>query len=323
MILEASLAERWQAQLGPLRPLHFTDVDATLDLPGHVRAGSGLRRWGERVVIVQDDVNALAILDEQTGTVAPLLLPEGPNGGRRFSERRGNKADKMDLEACVVLPDGRLLAIGSGSTPAREHFVVVDADHRVTLFEGGPLFEHLRATPPFSGAELNVEGAAIVGARIYLFQRGNGAPVEGRAPTNAIGELDLGTLLRWLDGEGATPQLLSVRNVDLGVVDGVPFGFTDAAPLPDGRIVFLAGAEDSPDTYHDGEILGARVGLIDGEHVRVSDIRDAAGAVALLKLEGIDLVEHTPTGGFELLVVTDMDCPDTPASIATLRWEPR
>jgi hypothetical protein len=133
-----TIGDDWVARLGPPRSLRFAGADEARDLPGHVRAGSGLRRWGERLVVVQDDVNALALLDERAGTVTPLVLPAGAGGRRHFSERRGNKAAKMDLEACVVLPDGRLLAIGSGSTPAREHLVVVDADHHVRVVDAAP-----------------------------------------------------------------------------------------------------------------------------------------------------------------------------------------
>jgi hypothetical protein len=317
-----TIGDDWIARLGPPRSLRFAGADEARDLPGHVRAGSGLRRWGERLVVVQDDVNALALLDERADTVTPLVLPAGAGGRRHFSEHRGNKAAKMDLEACVVLPDGRLLAIGSGSTPAREHLVVVDADHHVRVVDAAPLFEHLRARRDFAGSELNLEGAVVVGDRLRLFQRGNGAVVDGHAAANAVGDLEIAAVLRWLDDGDPSPTLLSVQRVDLGDVRGVPFGFTDATALPDGRIVFLAGAEDSPDTYRDGEVLGARVGLLEGERVVLAEVVDAAGGKTSLKLEGVDFVGFAPARGIELVVVADMDDPEVPAVIASLRWGP-
>lgn len=322
MTSTVTIGDDWVARLGPPRPLRFAAADPARDLPAHVRAGSGLRRWGERLVVVQDDVNALALLDERAGTVAPLVLPAGADGRRQFSERRGNKAAKMDLEGCVVLPDGRLLAIGSGSTPAREHAVIVDASHDVRVVDAAPLFEHLRTRRDFAGSQLNLEGAVVVSGRLRLFQRGNGAVVDGEAATNAIGDLDLDALLRWLDHGEPSPRLLSVMRVDLGDVRGVPYGFTDATALPDGRVVFLAGAEDSPDTYRDGDVLGARVGLLDGDRVVLAEILDAAGRPTSLKLEGVELVGVTTPAGIELVVVADMDDPDVPAVIASLRWGP-
>lgn len=317
-----TIGDDWIARLGPPRPLHFAEADEARDLPAHVRAGSGLRRWGERVVVVQDDVNAMALLDERAGTVAPLVLPAGAGGRRQFSERSGNKAAKMDLEACVVLPDGRLLAIGSGSTSAREHVVVGGADHDVRVVDAAPLFEHLRSRRDFAGSELNLEGAVVVGGLLRLFQRGNGAVVDGRAPSNAVGDLELAAFLAWLDDSAALPQLGSVTRVDLGHVRGVPFGFTDASALPDGRVVFLAGAEDSPDTYRDGDVLGARIGLLDGDRVTLCEVLDEAGRPTSLKLEGVDFVGFSSSGGVELAVVADMDDPDVPAVIASLHWGP-
>src|SRR5688572_10489391 len=164
------------ATLTEVRPLVFPAAAAERDLPGHVRAGSALRRWHNRLVVVQDDVHALALLDETTGVVSALALPRGADGRRTFGTALGNKTLKMDLEACVVLPDGRLVALGSGSTPRREHVVVVTGNDDVRILEGPDFYAHLRSRPDFAGSELNIEGAAITEGVLKLLQRGNGAP---------------------------------------------------------------------------------------------------------------------------------------------------
>src|SRR5688500_3396609 len=179
------------ATLTDVRPLVFEGADVHRDLPGHVRAGSALRRWHGRLVVVQDDVHALALLDESSGVVSALALPPGTDGRRTFGNALGNKALKMDLEACVVLPDGRLVALGSGSTPLREHLVVVTGDAEVRLVDGHALYAHLRSRPDFAGSELNIEGAALTQGALKLLQRGNGAPKDGLTPLNAIGDLSL------------------------------------------------------------------------------------------------------------------------------------
>lgn len=313
----------WVARLGVPRALRFAGADDARDLPGHVRAGSGLRRWGERLVVIQDDVNALALLDERSGSVEPLTLPAGSGGLRHFSAARGNKAQKMDLEACVVLPDGRLLAMGSGSTTFREHLIVVDLGHQVRVVDGRVWYANLRSRGDFAGSELNIEGAVIAGDKLRLFQRGNGASGGGQDACNAVGDVELGAFVRWLDGGDVAPQLCAVTRFDLGHITGVPFGFTDATVLPDGRIVFLAGAEDSPDTYRDGVVLGTRVGLLNGAEFVLADVLEEGGAPTRLKLEGIDFVCMNAAGGIELVAVADMDDPDVPAVIATLVWGPK
>jgi hypothetical protein len=321
--LAACSASPSSARIGTPTPLYFAGADEVLDLPGHVRAGSGVRRWAGKLVVVQDDVNALALVDELTGSVTPLLLPPTSEGLRRFCEQRGNKAAKLDLEACLVLPDGRLVAFGSDSTAARERVVVVDPEHRVRVVDGAAFYAGLRAEPAFAGSELNIEGAIVVGSRIRLFQRGNGAAAGGVAPVHAVGDLELEDVVDWIDRAAHAPRLCAVLGVDLGELGGVPLGFTDAATLPDGRAVFLAAAEDSPDTYRDGQVLGARIGLLDGDHCLLAEILDEDGRSTELKLEGIDLIGTTASGALEFVVVADMDDPELPAVVARLVWDPR
>jgi gamma-glutamylaminecyclotransferase len=317
-LLRARHDSQLTATLRDARPLAFERADVERDLPRHVRAGSAVRRWGQRLVVVQDDVHALALLDENSGAIAPLVLPPGADGRRTFGEALGNKALKLDLEACVVLADGRLVALGSGSTPSRQHLVVVSDDYAVRVVDGSELYAQLRSRIDFAGSELNLEGAVVSSSALCLFQRGNGAPRDGIEPVNAIGDLDCDAFVHWLDG-GAVPVLARVRQVDLGTVAGVRFGFTDAAALPDGRIAFVAAAENSPDTFRDGEVAGCRFGIIDGHDIYVTDIRDEGGAPIQLKLEGIDWRGEHADGGWEFAVVADMDTPDTPALLATLR----
>jgi hypothetical protein len=311
--LIATVSSRLRAHLGAPRPLHYAAHAPQHDLPSHVRAGSAVRRWNGRLVVVQDDVHALAAIEEESGLAHPILLPRGADGRRSFGEAIGNKSLKMDLEAAVVLSDGRLVVFGSGSTDRRQRLVVLDADGSVSLVDASPLYGHLRTRVDFSGAELNVEGAVVAGRHLWLFQRGNGVSAGA---VNAVGELSLEAFIAWLGG-GPLPTLERVRQVDLGSIAGVRFGFTDAVALPDGRVAFLAGAENSADTYRDGEVLGCRFGLIDGDVVQVCEVVDSDGRPTLLKLEGLD--RCAAHDGFDrFVVIADQDDPDTPALLATL-----
>jgi hypothetical protein len=105
----ATLDPRLHAILKDVVPLAYADgASLAEDRPGHIRAASALRRRGARLVIVQDDVNLIGLWGDEQG-VAPILLPLGPGGLRQFDDGRGNKHSKMDLEACVTLPGGRVL----------------------------------------------------------------------------------------------------------------------------------------------------------------------------------------------------------------------
>jgi hypothetical protein len=313
--LRATVDLALEARITELVPLAYArGASVRDDVPAHVRAASAVRRMRSRLVIVQDDVNVLVLHDPVAGTES-VLLPAGPGGLRTFDDARGNKRDKMDLEACASLPDGRLVAFGSGSTAGRERLVVLDDRHGVRIVDGAELYAMLRATPALSGSELNLEGALVIGDVLRILQRGNGAPVDGREPVNATGDLPLDAFVRWLDGGGRLPGVAEIVQYDLGHTGDAAFGFTDAAALPDGRMAFVACAEASPDTYRDGDVLGCRFGIADGALVRVTPILEG-GHPTMLKLEGIELRDSAGPLVFD--VVADVDRPDEPARLGRL-----
>jgi hypothetical protein len=316
--LQATSSASLTATLGTPRPLLYRHGAHPLeDLPGHVRAASAIRRHGHRLVILQDDVSALAVLDPATGSTSPILLPAGPGGERVFDDRRGNKKRKLDLEACVVLPDGRLVAFGSGSNEHREKIVTLaaGAGAMAQQLSGERLYAELRLHSAARGARLNIEGAVVQGDWLRLLQRGNGK--RGLVPWNAILDLPLEGFLAWLDGRHPAPPVSRILEIELGDVAGVPFGFTDAAVTGDGRIAFVACAEDTEDAVNDGPVLGCRFGWLDVDDraVVMTDVVDGDGRSTRLKLEGI---EARIEGGSVFDVVADMDRGDEPAQIAEL-----
>ena len=316
--LHASLSSSLSATLGTPRPLVYDHGAHPLeDLPAHVRAASSIRRQGSRLVILQDDVSALAVLDPSTGSTYPILLPAGPEGARVFDDERGNKKLKLDLEACIVLPDGRLVAFGSGSSPQREKIVTVAPGKGAMAqqMSGEDLYAGLRVHSGPRGARLNIEGAVVQGEWLRLLQRGNGK--RGFEPWNAILDVALDGFLGWLDGRHPFPPVRRIFEVHLGDLAGVPFGFTDAAVTDDGRVAFLACAEDTEDALIDGPVMGCRFGWLDAndQAVVMTDIVDGDGQPTHLKLEGIEV---RASGGTVFDVVADMDRGDEPAQIADL-----
>ena len=134
-------------------PLHYSDgADEAVDRPRHVRAGSSLAWVGGRLALIQDDANFLALVDPVTAAVGSITLPAGKGGVRQFDDLRGNKKQKLDLEACVTVEGGAtFLAFGSGSTERREKILVVRGIGApapdVRLVELSTLYRLLRGTP--------------------------------------------------------------------------------------------------------------------------------------------------------------------------------
>lgn len=294
------------------RPLFYdAGADPAEDRPAHVRAGSGLAWLGDRLAVLQDDASFLALVEPASGSVEALALPRGPDGRRLFDDERGNKDDKLDLEACVgATEDGAalLLAFGSGSTRARETVAEValgpGPSPRVRLHPAPAFYEALRSEPDFAGSELNLEGAALLGeGRLRLFQRGNGAPRGALQPVDATCEVGWQELLAHLRTGGPPPRIQDVVRYELGELEGVRLTFTDATPMGDGRVLFLATAEDSPDAVRDGEVFGTALGVL-GAPPRWTPLRGPAGEPLRIKAEGIAIDRSDPSRAH---VVLDSD----------------
>jgi hypothetical protein len=257
------------------------------DLPG-VGAGSGLVRVGDRLAAVQDDAPALAWIDPETREVACVAL-EG--AGTRLP-----KPEKPDLEAIAVGPDGTLWLLGSGSTPRRRRICRVGDD--VSWLDAGPLFDALAEA---IGEPPNVEGAVVHGGELRLFHRGAGR----------------GTCRNWLidvalGPDGPCLPIAAAREVDLGRCGDVPWSWTDAARLPDGRIMYLAAAEDTPDAVADGPVVGAAIGILDGPW---APLLEPDGSPSVRKCEGLAV-----EGEFAW-VITDPDDAARPAQLLRVALE--
>lgn len=290
------------------------------DLPAHVRAGSALAVTPKRIAVIQDDTNAVALIDRASGKVTAIPLPPGEGGARQFGEDRKNKKHKLDLEACLLVHERNiLLAFGSGSTAARERVLVLedlDGAPTVRIAHAKSLYAAMRADKSFSGSELNIEGVARVGDALRFFQRGNGAPTERLESIDATADVRLDAVFSALDDERAEIKLERVRRVTLGKLGGVRLTFTDAWSDGDEPVWFLAAAEDSPDTYHDGEVRGSAIGWIDGAGDGYwCAILDERGQPFRDKAEGLSLDPANPERAW---VVVDKDDPKAPCELCEL-----
>jgi hypothetical protein len=292
-------------------PLLYPDgASGDDDRPAFVRAASGLAPWGDELAIVQDDASFLAFYSAARG-LRSLPLPRGARGRRRFEEALGNRLDKPDLESIVTVPTRlgpRLLAFGSGSLPLREIVAVIDPTAGSAEFIGAMAFcQAVRDALELGPSELNIEGAALVNSRLRFFQRRPGKTVD----------VDAAAFVDWLldPGESPVPRLFDVFSYDLGLINGVPYGFTDAAAQGAERVLFCASAEDTDDPVYDGAVAGSLIGVIEPGRIRVAPLCDADGRPLALKAEGIAL---DPSRSDRVWLVNDADDPLVPAELCTV-----
>jgi hypothetical protein len=308
------------AQILARHALVYADAPQ-LDRPPHVRAGSTLLHIDQQLLIFQDDCLWLAVVDLPSLRVTALPLP-AENDVRVFDH--AHKAQKPDLEAAFALHrDGKwlVIALGSGSTRLRRRWLVIDdwlGGRTMRWVDATALYVMLAARTDFCGSELNIEGAAVSGDKLVLLQRGNGAPQFGLQPIDTTGELPMDAVLAWLlDPQQPLPDLQNVRQRHPGTIDGVRLTLTDAVGLDDRTLLAVAAAEASPDTFADGRVFGAALGLLSQER-ELWAILTEDGARFIGKPEGIALDRDVPGQGW---LVLDADDPERPSELCRFCWQ--
>jgi hypothetical protein len=271
-------------RIGSARDLRYADAGPA-DRPAHVRAASGLAVARGRLLVIQDDAAFVGTVAESIGALA-LPAP-------RFAP--GDKPSKLDLEACVAIGD-QVWGFGSGSTPTRERIVIVDGDTPRVL-DAAPLYTTLRSA---IGGSINIEGAATVGSELWLFHRGNTGPGDAGP---AVVRFDRAAVMQSL-----ATAALGVERYDLGAIEGIRLGFTDAVAVGD-RVFYLAAAEASPNAYDDGRVLGSQLGVIDRGRIRAAPLEHGGGPI---KAEGLAIDPAQPRRAW---IAIDPDDGSVPARL--------
>lgn len=282
--------------------MNVLDVIAVTELRKlPISAASGLVVVGDFLHVVADDALHLTTcrLSDANFLCSTRLLD-----GELPRDAAARKKVKPDFESLALLPPtmhcahGTLLAVGSGSTARRQQAVLLSlaADGSVSH-----VVQHLDFSALYAALSLpdcNIEGAVVCGDDLVLLQRANAGQAQ-----NILIRVPLAQCLSPLTAAFA-PQ---ITHCVLPTISGVPLGFTDGTLLPNGNILFSAVAENTSDSYNDGECVGAAIGEITlaGELLRCRLLARPH------KIEGIAL-DATATA---LYAVTDADDPDISAQL--------
>lgn len=250
----------------------------------YIAAASGLiQHEGHFYVISDDELSLLKFSLNGTSKLITIFegtLPEEP---------KARKKVKPDFESIVMLNDGSILCIPSGSKANRVRGAIIKPDDSVKELSFVCIYAELTKRFP----DLNIEGAVVFEDKIRLFQRGNGMHHQ-----NAIIDMKLEN---FLSDEYKDP---AIRDIKLGTLDAIQLSFTDAC-LSQGFFWFLAVAENSESTYLDGDFSGAIIGAMDLEgNIHFEEELDLR-----FKPEGL-VVQ-----GKDIFVVTDSDDRKKPSKL--------
>jgi hypothetical protein len=224
------------------------------------------------------------------------------------------KKVKPDLESITLLPKskshpyGALILLPSLSKKNRINGAIykLTANGNVT----GPMqpvdFTNLRKQLADKIDELNIEAALIRGDEFILFNRG----VSKKTKSSLI-KLEINCLSLNSDKYEFTKKCRpQITNISFGEIDKIEYTITDATQFND-KIYFLAAAEDTENTYKDGEIRGSLIGelTLDGKIVWSKPISKKT------KLEGLSVAANSTDKNIIFYAVSDLDADDVPSEV--------
>lgn len=232
-----------------------------------IGAASGISYTNDALYVIADNSNALYrydLLTQNLETTALIgTLQDGPIP----------KAEKSDFES-ICLRGEELLILGSGSTAKRNSLIRYNIQTKELQQEDlTTTYSTLQNNYHIDQDNFNIEGLISTEQELWLFNRGN-----GMAQKNGIFVIDADSYA----AKGYYP-------IALPEIDGVATSFTDAL-LYEGDIYILAAAEDATSTYHDGEIKGSILAVM---NLQDKTIKETTLISSTHKFEGISALKKT------------------------------
>jgi hypothetical protein len=245
-----------------------------------IGSASGLVHLDDKLYIISDSSSYLYEYTIASEKLNKIALVENP-------QENIHKKEKPDFEAITHKGDN-IVIFGSGSTEKRNNaYIYKTKSGKIKEKDLSNVYFRVKKLFNLSDDELNIEGIIISNESAYLFQRGNGT----LGKNGIICSKD----------ETENPGFKFIP-FDLPKIKNVPTTFTDAVLVED-TIYFLAAAEDTNSTYHDGEVLGSIIGTID---LKTMKLTSSVQISDKHKFEGITLYTKTATQ-IEFLLCEDND----------------
>lgn len=252
-----------------------------------IGSASGLLLNGTSLYLISDNSHILydySLIDKKLEKIN--IAPEGYTGPLENVPKK----DKKDYEALSAMGE-ELYLFGSGSTDRRNTILHIDSQSKKVFppIDATDLYLAMQEFSEINAENFNIEAVANDGNTWYVFNRGNGPKGQNGVFT--------------LNGDiNETSFQIVYNEVSLPKINGAPASFTDAV-LVDGKLYFLAAAEKSDSTYHDGEVAGTLIGRMDTESMEV----EFTEVISLKnKFEGITLYKKNDKS-FEFLLCEDTD----------------
>lgn len=235
-----------------------------------IGSASGLLCKDNQLFVIGDNSSYLYEYNLENKMLERHPLTENP------SENIAKK-EKPDFEALTEFED-KIYIFGSGSTEKRTKMVQLDAKTKTveSTIDLSDLYLSMQTFAELPKDDLNIEGVVRNADEWFFFNRGNGA--KGK------------NIIFTVQGKNITEEFNIITNeYKLPKIKGIRTSFTDAVLVGD-KIYFLATAENTNSTYHDGEVLGSIIGSIDSKTMKIGFTKKISDTH---KFEGLALYQET------------------------------
>lgn len=266
-----------------------------------IGSASGLLLNGTSLFLISDNSHMLyeyKLADKKLEKIS--IAPQGYTGPLENVPKK----EKADFESITAMGD-ELYLFGSGSTDKRNTILHIDSQSKKVYpaIDATDLYLAMQDFSEIKPDNFNIEAAVNAGNTWYLFNRGNGPKGQNGVFT--------------LDGDiNETSFQIIYNEITLPKINGAASSFTDAV-LVDDKLYFLAAAEKSNSTYHDGKVAGTLIGSIDTESMEVEFTEVIS---TKNKFEGITLYKAKGTT-LEFLLCEDTDSDAAESDIFKLTLE--
>lgn len=272
-----------------------------------IPSGSGLVKTGENFYLISDDSPYYFKLDSEFKILEKNAIP----GLKKSTAYRIPKPEKPDYEsACIGEINGEkyLLAFGSGSkSPERDSLLAINLNEpkNARTYSLRPFYELIKTEAKLTDADINVEGSAIIGEDLFLFNRGQ----------NVLIQTNWAKIIIYLKGGPNTlePEIKTYR-LKLPQIKGIDPGISGACQLgKENKILFTASVENTKNWIEDGEILGSFIGILDVEKLasepleNIALLTDKNSKPVIEKVESIEFLQRKTNGTIKVLCLTDDD----------------